>query len=88
MKIYITAKPRSKKEYVKRVDDTHYIVSVNAPPVDGKANQAIIKSLAKYFDKPKSQIYILTGASSKRKVIEMPVTDDELDERETQKKLF
>lgn len=78
MKIFIRAKPKSKREYVKKVDNTHYIVAVKEPPVSGKANQAIIKSLAEYFHKPSSQINILHGETSKQKIIEISLTQEEL----------
>lgn len=71
MRIYAQAKPKSKREYIKKIDDTHYTVAVKESPVSGKANQAIIKALAEYFDKPPSQIHILFGEKSKQKVIQI-----------------
>lgn len=88
MKIYIRVKPKSRNEYIKKVDNTHYTVAVKEPPVSGKANQAIIKSLAEYFDKPSSQIHIISGAASREKVVEIPITNGELEAINPQKKLF
>ncbi|MBI2642555.1 MAG: DUF167 domain-containing protein [Candidatus Wildermuthbacteria bacterium] len=45
MKIFVKAKPSSREEYVEKVDDTHFLVSVKEPPVQGRANKAIIKVL-------------------------------------------
>lgn len=45
---------------------------VTAPPVDGKANKALIKLLSKEFDLPKSTIRIVHGETSRDKVIELP----------------
>ena len=78
MKIYITAKVKSKKEYVKKIDNTRYIVAVKDPPVSGKANKAILKSLAEYFDKPISQLFLISGEKSKHKIIEIPLSPEEL----------
>lgn len=78
MKIYITAKTKSKKVYIKKTDNTHYIVAVKEQPVRGKANQAIIKSLSNYFHKPTSQIYIVNGETSRKKTIEIPIAVDKL----------
>ena len=50
MRIHVTAKPGSKKAYVKKVNETHFIVSVTQLPQAGEANEAIIKSLAGYFE--------------------------------------
>ena len=69
MKIYITAKAGSRKEYVRQIDDTHFTVAVNEPPVDGKANRAIIRALAEYFQKSPSQLEIISGETAKRKTI-------------------
>jgi uncharacterized protein (TIGR00251 family) len=44
-------------------------VSVNAPPEDGKANAALIAFLAKSWGIPKSAFSVLSGASSRRKVL-------------------
>ncbi len=88
MKIYIRAKPRSKKEYVKKIDDTNYIISVKEPPVSGQANKAIIRSLAEYFNKPPTQISIISGEKSKQKIVEIPVTKGELEVLKIQDTLF
>ncbi len=71
MKIFVKVKPGSKKEGVTKVDDSHLIVSVKEPPVEGKANEAIIRLLRDYFHIPKSHIQILKGGRSKNKVIEI-----------------
>jgi len=49
-----------------------YIIHLKSPPVDGKANQELIKVLAKQFNIPKSQVTIKSGLSSKNKLVELP----------------
>ena len=44
-------------------------VKVNAPAVDGKANQAVIKLLANYFNTRKRNISIQKGERSRDKQI-------------------
>ncbi|MDP6174776.1 MAG: DUF167 domain-containing protein [Rhodospirillales bacterium] len=44
-------------------------VSVTAPPVDGKANAALIKLLAKEWHLPKSSLEITRGASDRLKLV-------------------
>lgn len=61
----------SKNEGVIKVDEVHYVVSVKAPPVEGKANDAIVKVLSDYFNVPKSHISIMKGGHSKNKIIEI-----------------
>lgn len=71
MKISVKVKAGSKKESVTQMDGSNYLVCVKAQPVEGKANEAIIKILSDYFNVPKSNINILRGEHSKIKVIEV-----------------
>lgn len=71
MKLIVTAKPKSKKAYIKKVDEENYIVSVTEPPVDDKANMAIIKALADYFKIPPYQVQIISGHTGKQKIVEI-----------------
>jgi hypothetical protein len=43
-------------------------IAVNAPPVEGRANDALIEFLAGFFSLPKSAVEIRSGASSRSKV--------------------
>lgn len=52
------------------------IVRVTAPPVDGKANAALIRLLAKEYGVPKSRIRIVQGETSRDKVVELPGSPD------------
>lgn len=56
---------------VEKVDDAHFVVKVKAPPVDGKANIAIVEALAEYFNIGQSRVRLVSGAASKQKVFEI-----------------
>ncbi len=71
MKIIIKAKPGAKHDKIEKVDEANYIVYVMAPPIDGKANAAIIKLLAAHFDISQSLIEIISGHMARVKVIEI-----------------
>lgn len=71
MKIYVRVKPNSSKNTVEQSDSTHYVVSVNAPPVQGKANAAVLELLAEHLKLPKSLFTIKRGANTKQKTIEI-----------------
>lgn len=71
MKIHVTVKPRSKQGSVEKIDETHYRVRVKEPAREGRANEGVIEVLSDYFDVPKSQISILSGHSSKNKVVQI-----------------
>ena len=70
MKIQVRVKPNSKTEEVSQEGDS-FVVKVKEPPKEGKANQAVIKLLAKHFGVSQSQVRILSGFKSKSKVIEV-----------------
>lgn len=69
MKIQITVKPNAKKNAVEKMSDGTYRVFVNSPPVEGKANAAVIEVLAEFFHVPKSRVEIIAGAKGKRKIV-------------------
>jgi len=46
-------------------------VAVQAPPIEGRANQALIAFLAKTFSIPKSAVAILSGELSRSKVFHL-----------------
>lgn len=71
MKIFVKAKPNSKKDFVEKVSENNFIVAVKEPPIDGKANQAILKAIAKHLNIPLSQVSIISGHKSRGKVIEV-----------------
>lgn len=71
MRIFVTAKPKAKKEEVKKIDDAHYYVGVVEPPVDGAANHGVIKALSKYFKVRPNRIIMLSGFTSREKILEI-----------------
>lgn len=73
MKIFVKAKPRAKEEKVEQVSEDHFVVAVKEPPVGGKANEAIRKAIAQYFKVPPSEVSIISGYTSRQKVVEVKV---------------
>jgi hypothetical protein len=71
MKINVKAKPSSREEKVEKIDDQNFIVSVKEPPEKGKANEAIRNALAIYFKTGSSRVKIVSGYSSRNKIIEI-----------------
>jgi len=43
-------------------------IAVNAPPIEGRANDALVAFLADYFSIPRSRIALLSGETSRNKV--------------------
>lgn len=65
------AKPDAMEAYVKKIDETHYEVSVREPPVQGRANRAIIAAIAEHFHVGRAQVRIISGWTSRQKVVDV-----------------
>ena len=70
MKIQITLKPNSKQTKITEAEDGSLTIYLKLP-IDGKANQELIKVLAKKYQVTKKQITIKSGLSSRKKLIEI-----------------
>ncbi|MCB1231107.1 MAG: DUF167 domain-containing protein [Verrucomicrobiae bacterium] len=59
--------------------ETALAIKLKAPPVDGKANTALISFLAKTLGVPKSQVTLVRGKSNRIKQLDIEgVTDEQL----------
>jgi uncharacterized protein YggU (UPF0235/DUF167 family) len=70
MKINVRIKPNARRSKVEKTEQG-YVVYVNAPPIENRANIALVESLSEHFDIPKSRIRIVAGLKSKNKVVEI-----------------
>lgn len=71
MKITINVKPNSGKSEIEEIDNGSLVVRLKSAPVDGKANDELIRLLSKHFHVPQKLIVIKQGSSSKKKLIEI-----------------
>lgn len=71
MRIKIKTQPGAKKAEVVEVAPGELRVRVNAKPVDGAANIRLIEILAEHFKVPFGAIRIISGATSREKVVEI-----------------
>lgn len=68
-KISIKVKPNAKQSVLTEMEDGTYAAQLKAPPVDGKANKALIDLVAKHFAVRKSQVSIKNGLSGRQKLV-------------------
>ena len=61
--------PRAKKNAIAGEVGDALKVSLTAPPVDGRANEACIDFFAKLLNLPRSSVNIASGQTSRRKLI-------------------
>ena len=71
MKIEVIVKTNARKTLVEPVGPTSFRVFVNAPPQEGRANEAVCEALAEYFNVAKSRVQIVRGHTSKKKLVDV-----------------
>lgn len=69
MKITVDAKAGAKREGVTELAPLHFRIAVHEPPVNGKANAAIIRALGKHLGLAPSRLVIVSGADNRRKLV-------------------
>ncbi|MCI5124456.1 MAG: YggU family protein [Candidatus Electrothrix sp. AR5] len=69
--------PRSAQNAIVGLHGDAVKLRLNAPPVDGKANKAVIAFLAKSLKIPKSAVTIRSGLQSRMKKIVLIGVDEE-----------
>jgi uncharacterized protein len=60
-----------------------YKLDLAAPPVDGKANEECVRLVAELAQVPRSRVRIVTGLTSRMKVVEI----DGMDQSELERRL-
>jgi hypothetical protein len=65
----VRIQPRASKNELTIMEDGGIKIRLTAPPVDGAANEALIRFLADTFSLSRSQIEIVSGHTSKNKIV-------------------
>lgn len=78
IRVPVRVKPGASRARVGgRYGDDQLVVAVNAPPVDGAANDAVLGAVAKALAVRPRQVSIATGHTSRSKVVVVDVEDRE-----------
>jgi len=75
-RLTIRLTPRASREEIAGERDGAILVRVTAPPVDGAANAALVRLLAKALGVPKGAVAIVSGETSRTKVVEVAGLDE------------
>lgn len=67
--ITVHAVPRAAQDAVQGLHGDALKIRLHAPPVDGKANEALISFLSRTLNIPKGNIALKSGAHQRRKII-------------------
>jgi uncharacterized protein (TIGR00251 family) len=74
----IRVQPRAKRTEVAGERGEAVVIRVNAPPVDGRANEAVCRLIAKRLDVPRTAVQIVRGESARDKLVRIDgLTADE-----------
>lgn len=72
MRLRTRVKPGAREEKVSREPDGSLLVSVTARAQEGKANEAVVKAVARFLRVPRTSVRIRSGLASRTKVLEVP----------------
>lgn len=61
--------PRAKRDEILGAEQGSIKIRLNAPPVEGRANEALVKFLAKTLGVARSQVEIVRGETARHKVV-------------------
>ncbi len=71
MLVEIKVKPNSSKPRIEKAADGSLVAFLRSPPVEGKANEELLRRVAEHFGVPKSRVRIKSGLASRKKIIEI-----------------
>ena len=79
VRIIVRVKPGSSRARVggSYGGDGQLVVSVNARPIDGAANEAVLRALAEALGVHTSQVTLLSGATARSKVVAISAPDQD-----------
>jgi uncharacterized protein len=71
----VRVQPRAARDALVGVRAGALVVRLNAPPVDGRANDALARFLGRLLDVPPSAIALVRGATGRDKVVRVAGVD-------------
>jgi uncharacterized protein (TIGR00251 family) len=67
--LQIKVKPRARVSELAQAADGTWVAKLKAPPVDGKANEELVRLVAEKFECRKAAVTIKAGASGRTKLV-------------------
>jgi uncharacterized protein len=65
----VLVQPRAPRDEFVAPQGDAYKVRITAPPLEGRANEHLVRFLAKAFGLPRTAVQIVAGAGSRRKAL-------------------
>ena len=69
MRIKVRVVPNSKKESVQELDSATYRIKVREKAIEGRANEAVLRLIAKHAGVSMADVRIIHGLRSREKII-------------------
>jgi uncharacterized protein (TIGR00251 family) len=69
--VFVRAKPRASRSVVLGEREGELEVALQAPPVDGAANEELVRFIAKKVGVPRSRVVLHRGETSRHKVLRL-----------------
>jgi uncharacterized protein (TIGR00251 family) len=69
--IQVKVKPNARVSEIEEQPDGTWLARIKAPPVDGKANAALVALVAEHFGVRKGVVSIKSGAAARMKLVQI-----------------
>ena len=69
--IQVKVKPNARVSGLEQLEDGTWLAKIKAQPIDGKANEELIRLVAERFEVRKAQVSIKSGASGRMKLVQI-----------------
>ena len=67
--IRVRVQPRASRDQVAGIQGEAIKIRISAPPVEGEANDALVKFLAKQLGVPRSAVEVVRGQTGRKKTV-------------------
>jgi uncharacterized protein (TIGR00251 family) len=74
--LHVRLQPRAQRDEIVGERDGRLVVRVTAPPVDGKANEALTRLIAKRAHVAPSRVRVVRGQTGRNKTVRVADIDD------------
>lgn len=71
VRLHLYVQPNGKKSEILGVHDGALKIRVQAPPVEGQANEAVTAFIAQVLGVPRKKVSLIRGAQSRQKTVEI-----------------
>ncbi len=67
MIINVSVKFEKRKDKIEKINEENYFAYLKSTPINGAANEELVKELSLYFNIDKKEIKIISGKKSRKK---------------------